>query len=231
MKSFFLVFWLGHLIGDFVFQTNKIAYLKSQSKHGLLIHVGLVWLAQMIIMSSYGYSGLWAATICSFVHYFVDVLKIELTKKGYKETYLFLFDQSLHASVLFMLTLVFGNAAPLMSLDMHYVSIAAVFLAAGYAGSVFMIIALRDFDKDRKNEGFFKPNERIVDMVFILTMLAIHMVEKPLILRVIVFISGVCMYAFAQRKVNDYNTKTIVFKTSIATMILFYAMAVYRLFN
>lgn len=230
MKSFFLIFWLGHLIGDFVFQTNKIAYLKSQSKNGLLIHVGFVWIAQLLVMSSFGYTGLWAATICSFMHYFVDVLKLKLTKRGYKETYLFLFDQSLHATVLLLLTFVFGSAELLIPLNLQYIRVAVAFLSAGYAGSVFMIIALRDFDEERKKGMFFKPKERIVDVSFLVSMLAIHMIEKPLAIRVIIFVVSISLYSISQKKLNNYNYRIIIFKSAIMTMTILYAMMVYKIF-
>lgn len=75
---FFFYFFIGHLIGDFLFQTSKIVQWKYASPWGITLHVFLVFLATSFMFMPYWYSPvIWGALIVNAViHWGIDFLKV-----------------------------------------------------------------------------------------------------------------------------------------------------------
>lgn len=104
-KEFFIIFLLGHILGDFYVQTNKMAEKKEKSVTWVLIHCLYYWATMfficMPIMS--GKMAL-AATLAAIFHLIIDLAKFKyllLITKGGKRTQtmernVFIIDQILH---------------------------------------------------------------------------------------------------------------------------------------
>lgn len=231
VASFFMLFWLGHLIGDFVLQTNKIAYLKSQSNSGLLIHIALVCIAQMTVMSIYGYRGIIAAIICSIAHYFVDLFKIHMNKKGYLETGLFLLDQFLHALILLMISFFFGKTEMIFPVNLPNIRIAVILLFAIYAGSVLVVIVLRDFVPSRRNGSFFRHGERLLDagFVFLIMAMVINILPIDMIGKVSIYLISIGLYGVGQMKYCGYSFKSLKIKLLVMHVIFTHGFLMYNL--
>lgn len=86
---------LSHFITDFVLQTNKMVDDKKQKSWKsiyLFTHIAITFLFAILFTKNFYFS-----FIVSVLHYFIDVLKIELDKrKIWNEIKLLLFDQFLH---------------------------------------------------------------------------------------------------------------------------------------
>ncbi len=81
MTTFVLLFLLAHLLGDFVFQFNKIAEMKAKSLKGILIHVMIVGMIKVIIMGFfYGVRGVIIALCVASIHFLIDYMKLRLKK-------------------------------------------------------------------------------------------------------------------------------------------------------
>jgi Protein of unknown function (DUF3307). len=95
---------LGHLLGDFYFQTNHIATKKKQSNRYMQLHclqymIG-IYLA-LIIITQHFVQGLIIAGIIGALHLLVDDVKIKAdSKKPELEYFIFVIDQLVHIAIL-----------------------------------------------------------------------------------------------------------------------------------
>jgi len=96
------LFWLlllAHFIADFPLQSDKIFALKSKYKWGVLPHIFISFITNLIVAFPYlGFKNFWLAVLFLVgIHFFLDWSKILLTKKFLNDSMLiFLFDQILH---------------------------------------------------------------------------------------------------------------------------------------
>lgn len=98
-KKYLLVLAIGHILGDFYFQTDKIAQKKESCLSGVFVHsieytLSLV-LVMVPIISSDMIKG---ALFLSLTHFIIDTVKYILLKKGKvkKSAKLFIYDQLAH---------------------------------------------------------------------------------------------------------------------------------------
>jgi hypothetical protein len=162
--SFFWVFIFGHLIGDFVLQTNKIAKLKTSSKRGLFVHALIVALSQVAVLIYFGIMGVTAAIIKGIIHFFIDDLKNKFNGRyNSSQTLMFVADQLVHLVFIFILTKIFTNLIPQRDFNVFYVKFGVVLILLGFVSTILIKIVLRDIKKDLQKEAFFKKNERIID--------------------------------------------------------------------
>jgi len=68
----------GHFLGDFVFQTDRLAELKSNQKKWMIFHVLLVSLTTWILLGNL--SAWWIAGIIFIFHWLIDAVKIMFIK-------------------------------------------------------------------------------------------------------------------------------------------------------
>jgi hypothetical protein len=100
---FFLLFVLSHMLGDFFFQSNFVAKLKTQSPVGLLLHIFLVFLSTTIIFFPFlkDWRVLLVLVVNAIIHYGVDFSKmyIDKTFAPKKTVLMFWIDQMIHILV------------------------------------------------------------------------------------------------------------------------------------
>ncbi len=96
------LFWLlllAHFIADFPLQSDKIFALKSKYKWGLLPHIFISLITNMIVAFPYlEFASFRKAILFLFgVHFVLDWLKLEFTRKLLSDSvFVFLIDQMLH---------------------------------------------------------------------------------------------------------------------------------------
>ncbi|NLO08707.1 MAG: DUF3307 domain-containing protein [Clostridiales bacterium] len=119
LKNYFVLFLLGHIVGDFYFQTESMAYKKKKSLAYVLQHSLLYWLAMILFtLPILSYEILLGATVASVLHCVIDIVKFNISKKDknddIQERNLFIIDQILHMIILFVIafTLVLANVSP-----------------------------------------------------------------------------------------------------------------------
>ncbi|WP_236005820.1 DUF3307 domain-containing protein [Desemzia sp. RIT 804] len=105
MQEVLPVLFIGHVLGDFYFQSTELAKVKDSSWKKLLLHC-LIYLATMLGISFtiFGWSLIKVALWVSVGHFLIDGAKFLLPshfffKKG-KDTIIYLVDQALHILVL-----------------------------------------------------------------------------------------------------------------------------------
>jgi hypothetical protein len=86
---------LAHFICDFVLQTGKMVAAKRWFSKAMLLHVALVYITSAVL------SGLWWWSLpIALLHWLIDSIKIELTKRNHSGITLFVGDQVLHLVVI-----------------------------------------------------------------------------------------------------------------------------------
>ena len=117
-----LVLVIGHVLGDFYFQSSTLAKDKETSGKKLLLHCFLYLTIMVgVTIPFFGWSLLKVAIGVSMSHFLIDGVKFFLTHhfsiKKSQDTVVFLIDQSLHLLVL----LVAGVYLTLSSIKLHFI--------------------------------------------------------------------------------------------------------------
>lgn len=104
--------FLSHFIADFPLQTNSIYAAKMRSVWGVLIHVSVVTLVNIILLLPFiTHPNTWYAIALIFViHMVMDQTKVSVTKKypGTDNTWFFLIDQAVHILTIIAAVKIFG---------------------------------------------------------------------------------------------------------------------------
>lgn len=107
LYNYLLLLMIGHILGDFYFQTEKIAEIKDKKYTGVLLHSVEYLLAMLIPMIPVvSWDMLLAAIYSSIIHFVIDTVKYLLlkTKKVSKNGKTFIIDQGLHILSIFILS-------------------------------------------------------------------------------------------------------------------------------
>jgi hypothetical protein len=104
---------VAHLLADFVFQPSKLVLWKIRSKYGVLVHVLVHFVINLLVLSPFILNGhywtIWAAFIVCFVHFWIDQAKINYDLRHDKKVMAFLLDQLMHLAVMVLVYLFFRN--------------------------------------------------------------------------------------------------------------------------
>ena len=80
--NYILILGIGHLLGDFYFQNEKIAKKKDETITGVFLHSAEYYLAVLVvIIPVFCLNMFLAATCASLFHFVIDTLKFILLKK------------------------------------------------------------------------------------------------------------------------------------------------------
>ncbi|MDF2925289.1 MAG: hypothetical protein K0R57_4203 [Paenibacillaceae bacterium] len=166
MGDFFLCFVLAHAIGDFVLQTDRIAYLKSRHVRGVALHSVIVAAVQLAAMAVFGWAAVAAACAVSLLHFAIDCLKLACNKHfTHTQSLYFLLDQAAHLGCIGLAALLLAPE-PVFGADMTaYVSTLIALIIVSYVASVFAKIVVRDLFRELRTGPFFAKYERPTDMV------------------------------------------------------------------
>ncbi|MGE3062238.1 MAG: DUF3307 domain-containing protein [bacterium] len=109
-KNLIIILLLGHLIGDFIFQTNNVFKFKIKGTAGILWHSFLVGVATFTALFTFSESFLliFSASIILFVfHFLIDIAKY---KSRIEEAVTFMLDQLAHIISILICSIVLKNA-------------------------------------------------------------------------------------------------------------------------
>ncbi|WP_027399134.1 DUF3307 domain-containing protein [Anaerovorax odorimutans] len=217
--QFLLSFLLAHFIGDFVFQTNKIAQMKAESIKGIFYHSIIVLIFQVALLSIFGIKGMVAGFISSIIHFAIDYGKLAVEKHVKRLSFIyFAFDQVLHIAVMVILDYILK---PDMVLNDHmvlYIKYLIFFIAFTYVPTIMSKMLLRDLFFNIRKAQFFLGNERIIDGAFSL-LIFISIVNFNLLDIILSFILIFIIYLILQKKLYSYTFNIIVFKFSFYLII------------
>lgn len=108
LTTFLLLQFLGHILADYFFQTNKMANEKNEkgfkSKY-LAIHILIVFACSWLL--SFQIKFFVGAAAIAIIHYFIDGIKAIANKKPQFAKYAFFVDQGLHLLTLLLVSFIF----------------------------------------------------------------------------------------------------------------------------
>jgi len=147
------LFWLwvlAHLVGDFPLQTDRVFYYKYHTRWGILIHIGITTLCNVLLtVPFWRYSYYWLLIAAmAILHFIYDRGKINLTKKGLEDnTFLFLFDQFLHFITIYLAYKAFYALYPGLSVPLtgFWADMRTVQILSGFVLIVFAIAPVNYF--------------------------------------------------------------------------------------
>jgi hypothetical protein len=109
MQETFLVLFTAHILGDFVFQTNRAAETKGDSLKGILVHSIIVTLITILVVGYFAVSwGMLAYAGVFAAHFLIDAIKEEFGKDG---AYTLLADQAGHIATLIFISCLIPDIA------------------------------------------------------------------------------------------------------------------------
>jgi hypothetical protein len=151
----FPYFFLGHLFGDYVIQTNYIAAYKGKSLKVLTLHILLVFCSQTIFLLGKGFAlkELLVVIALSLTHFSIDLVKFLCKKTFCKKWYYYLFDQFLHIITLVIASTYFSNVQPFLNRTLAVVLAVSIF--NGYFLSILVHFLISNGIYKRDYLGYF----------------------------------------------------------------------------
>ena len=107
VEKYLIILLIAHILGDFYFQTEKLAKLKEERYTGVLIHSFEYWSVSVCVMiPMINLDMLLASTCLSLFHLLIDSVKYILVneKKVINSEKVFIWDQSFHMLSIFILS-------------------------------------------------------------------------------------------------------------------------------
>lgn len=160
MAFYFLL--LGHLIGDFVLQTDKIAENKCRHWKWNLLHVLVVTFCTLGFAYPFGSLLFGMVLLNGAVHFLLDYYKAQITiKLRLPDLAGFLLDQSIHILLLYLIShfAVYGNQPLIDFIIVKYLMVLTFVTSFSAVFTQFVLAALfqrdgsRFFEKGEKNVG------------------------------------------------------------------------------
>ena len=135
--ALFLSLYLGHILGDFVFQPGRLVLAKRRRQSAVLMHTGIVTVCTALVLSE-SLRALWAAVLLTGIaHFCVEQLTIRARRlPDSSNLMVFFLDQGLHI-VAIVLIAVASGAAVTPALGPWPVSLRALAVVAGVATVAF----------------------------------------------------------------------------------------------
>jgi hypothetical protein len=209
--NFLLLFLFAHLLGDFVLQTDKIAYMKACGLKGIAVHCVIVTAVQTLLMGLFGFRGILAGLAGGVIHFLIDYLKVLSGRLARRTQFIFfIFDQALHITVITILSIIFSSPRNGFNSYTIYIRYFIGIIVLAYVSTVAVKIILRDFIDRVRREAFFRKNERYIDS---LTAVALWLILfLPTILACILALVLLPVYIKIQRKKLDYDIMVAAIK-------------------
>ena len=105
--------FFAHLLGDYVFQTDRIAMWKGRSIWGVLAHGGIVTFFTWLCTTPFALDWWPYALLTGTIHILIDIARTKVGKTDAATTlFLFLLDQALHALAIVLVVSWSGWLAP-----------------------------------------------------------------------------------------------------------------------
>lgn len=202
---------LAHFLGDFVFQTNKIAFLKSKNVQGVSIHIIVTGVIHLIILSLFGLQGLALTAILLITHFFIDLIKLKLKNIKIPTTYFFI-DQAMHLSTTILLAANMNAKSELITPKVvQYFRLTILVIICTYVATIvikqlYFSLGILSF----KTHTFFSPKEREIDGVFCAVFFALIYFRPDLY--ILYFFAAALLYLWAHKKAVVFDPKWLYVK-------------------
>lgn len=226
MKSFFLVFLLAHLIGDFVFQTNKIAELKSKGVQGIVLHVLILTAVQCAMLTLFfGPVALLSGLLVGAFHFGIDYMKKLLSPhiRSFQTGY-FVLDQGIHVGIIYVVTSLIDLQKERLIVDSQWLLFAIAIILCYFVGTILVKYLLLDFNMIQKERPFFEKNERMMDGLTTLILMAAF--GNSIVLSIAVAVIAAVLYGLLQRRILNYQAQVIRLKYFVLILVAYGSLMV-----
>ena len=210
--------YLGHLLGDFVFQPGWLVMAKRRGVAGLLIHVSIIGLCTAIILYA-DLASLWNIVLLAMAaHLAIEVITIRMRAiQRLSGLSVFLIDQAMHITSLVILIWIATPVKPIdeiatfgRSVDATVVALACSAIGVSFLGSIVIFEAANAFGPDSWNRDILPWSlPRILGMVERTTALLLGVMVSPALL-VVPFIPRVLL---ALREPPDERARNMLVAT------------------
>ena len=190
---------LGHLLGDFTFQTNRIAANKNTDTRWIILHTFIVTLSIILLTYHFGYIAILFALLNGLLHFGIDYYKAAIIlKKPFYQFLAFLVDQLLHISILYGISLIpikYDTSHLPLSKEQVFLLIAVVFTIS-FSSIIVQFLLKLLFSNQHPN--FFMYNERLIgNIVRITTFIFLYasiIFSETFIITFILLLSSITYY-------------------------------------
>lgn len=141
--ALFLGLYLGHVLGDFVFQPGRLVIAKRHGPGGVALHTAIVMACTALVMAT-SIPRTWPVVVLAgLAHFGVEHMTIGARRtRRTSGLSVFLLDQALHVVSLVLLALAFGTAVPASVLvfetDVRTLAAVAAVATVAFAGSILV---------------------------------------------------------------------------------------------
>lgn len=197
---------LGHLTGDFVLQTNRIAINKPLSHKWNVIHALIVTLCMLVFAIPFGSIAALLSAAAGFLHLLIDRCKPFLTEK-YKipELLAFITDQALHVGIIGFISLFAAEGSNLLFLDKFQVIFCVVLITVTFFAAISnQYILIYIFP--RTGNEFFRKREKLTGVIIRFVMsLSIYMAFRfSLLFLLILPAAPVILFIYRHFNIKDH---------------------------
>lgn len=157
---------LAHFLGDFVFQTNKIAELKSKNVKGISIHCCIILTSNLLLLS-FGIKSMPVIILLTAVHFGVDCIKLKVKNLKIQFFYFFV-DQAFHLIAICLICSHFNlNSNLITESVISYYKIIIFLIVVTYVSTVIIKQFYFSFGYlSFEDSKFFTLKERELDIIF-----------------------------------------------------------------
>lgn len=190
---------LGHLLGDFTFQTDKIAENKTKHWKWTLYHSIIVTFCMLIFALPFGSLIIGLVLLNGVLHFAIDYYKYKLPNRSPLYAFIyFVADQSLHLLIIFLISSFYKGGLYSLPINRGLMDfLIIIILISSFAAIVIQYILRIIFVSH--NEAFFIGNEKSAGiitriLIFLVLYSSIYFSSLLLLTIIVVFISKVVYY-------------------------------------
>lgn len=193
---------LGHLIGDFTFQTEKIALNKAKKKSWNVLHAAIVTGSMLFFSLPFGLITMCLVLLNGVLHYFIDSFKSKLpVKSPVHALFQFLVDQFIHISLILLISLL-SEKNPSIFINEAYIKILVIFVFVVFFMSIFVQYLLKIFFPSSKKVFFLKHEKLAGDLtrftLFVIFLLSFWLSVKAVLVFIPLLVL-ICAFLYHKR--------------------------------
>ena len=156
----FLYLFLGHLLGDFVMQTNRIADNKIKYWQWNALHAAIVTLCMLLLSIPFGLLVMVLVLVNGVFHYYVDLYKPKIADQYHLPGVVyFLADQVIHIFAIYLISKLAVVNAGFLFFDRRVIKVLLVIAFVSSFAAVLNQYILNMLYPD-SNKRFFEADEK-----------------------------------------------------------------------
>lgn len=206
---------LGHLLGDFTLQTNKIAKNKNSNLKWVLIHSLIVTITMLIFALPFGLNLIILVLFNGLLHFLIDLSKAKLNLKNPYIAFLyFILDQAIHIAIIYIISEINVDSYSQLPFSQEIITLILAGVFVFSFSAIFIQFVLKIIFPGN-NKDFFCNNERAIGnsirlLTFLILLFSFYFGKLVLFLLPIVIIIVIFFYYKSWYKwmaVNYFFTK------------------------